>query len=94
MREVTGTLTSKSQVTIPLAARKALGLKPRDKVTFHIEGNVVRIERARSGIDATAGIISPLNRPEDWRRVRDEFERAVADEVSSDEEEGRAQAEQ
>lgn len=83
MRELSSTLTRRSQVTIPSAACKALGLKPHDRVNFRIEGNVVRIERARSVIDATAGMIEPLNLPEDWAQVREEFERAVADEVCS-----------
>ena len=36
MREITTTLTQRSQVTVPAEVRRLLGLKPRDKVTFTI----------------------------------------------------------
>ncbi len=38
-------ITSKGQVTIPIEIRKRLGLLPRTKVRFEVEGNAVRILR-------------------------------------------------
>ena len=39
-------ITSKGQVTIPVAFREKLGLLPDTEVTFALEGNAVKIYRA------------------------------------------------
>ena len=39
---------SKGQITIPKDVRKVLGVDPGDKVTFIVEGNVVRVVNAAS----------------------------------------------
>lgn len=41
-------ITSKGQVTIPLAIRRKLGLLPDTEVEFEVVGNVVRIRKAAS----------------------------------------------
>ena len=41
-------LTSKGQVTIPLEIRERLGLLPHTEVEFEIDGDAVRLRRARS----------------------------------------------
>jgi AbrB family looped-hinge helix DNA binding protein len=38
-------LTSKGQVTIPIAVREALGLRPGDEIGFVVENDTVRIMR-------------------------------------------------
>ena len=40
-------LTSKGQVTIPLAIRRRLGLLPMSEVEFDVVGDSVRIRKAR-----------------------------------------------
>jgi AbrB family looped-hinge helix DNA binding protein len=40
-------ITSKGQVTIPVEIRERLGLLPNSEVDFEVEGNAVRIRRAR-----------------------------------------------
>ena len=40
-------ITSKGQVTIPVEIRERLGLLPNSEVDFEVEGNAVRIHRAR-----------------------------------------------
>lgn len=40
-------ITSKGQVTIPVEIRERLGLLPNSEVEFAVEGNVVRIRKAR-----------------------------------------------
>jgi AbrB family looped-hinge helix DNA binding protein len=40
-------ITSKGQVTIPLAIREKAGLMPNTEVEFELEGKVVRIKPAR-----------------------------------------------
>ena len=41
-------LTSKGQVTIPLAIRERLGVLPNTEVEFDVVGESVRIRKARS----------------------------------------------
>ena len=50
MKEST-TMPSKGQVTIPKEIRKALGLKPGDRVIFEKEDNRVVIKPARTLLD-------------------------------------------
>jgi AbrB family looped-hinge helix DNA binding protein len=40
-------ITSKGQVTIPLEIREKLGLLPETEVEFEIDGNAVRVRRAK-----------------------------------------------
>ena len=40
-------LTSKGQVTIPLEIRERLGLLPHTEVEFEVEGDAVKIRKAR-----------------------------------------------
>ena len=40
-------ITSKGQVTIPLFVRERLGLLPQSEVEFEIEGDSVRLRKAR-----------------------------------------------
>ncbi len=81
MRERETTLTRKGQVTIPVEIRSRLGLKPRDKVVFELEGDVAKLRRAPSKVLKWYGSVTPRQTPEDFRKVRDEFEEAVAEEV-------------
>ncbi|MCX5866104.1 MAG: type II toxin-antitoxin system PrlF family antitoxin [Proteobacteria bacterium] len=76
------TLTQKGQVTIPLPIRRALKLKPRDRVVFELEGDTVRIKPFSSRLLAGFGAVKPHRRPEDFSRVRAQFEKAVAEEVT------------
>lgn len=78
MLEIETTVTQKGQVTIPAEVRKALGLKPHDKVTFELEGDVAKIKRATSKIRRWYGAVKPIESPEDFRKIREEFEEGVA----------------
>lgn len=50
--ESTAKLTSKSQTTIPLAVRKALGVGPEDRIVFRVlEGGRVEVEKAPNPAD-------------------------------------------
>jgi len=76
------TLTQKGQVTVPLPIRRALKLKPRDKVVFEIEGDTVRIKPFSSRLLAGFGAVKPHRHPEDFSRVRVQFEKSVSEEVA------------
>ncbi len=41
-------ITSKGQVTIPVEIRERLGLFPNSEVDFEVDGNAVRIRKARA----------------------------------------------
>jgi len=80
----TTTVTQKGQVTIPVAVRRQLGLKPRDRVVFESTDGTVTIRKAPSRVSAMFGSVQPRSRPEDFRKLREEFEQGVADEVMSE----------
>ena len=85
MQRFETSVTEKGQVTIPLEIRRIMGLQPRDKVHFEVEGDVVKIRRASSELLQWFGSVTPRNRPEDFREVHEAFEKAVAEEVASEE---------
>ena len=86
MTEHETTVTQKGQVTIPAEIRQALGIKPRDKVIFELEDEerVVRLRRAASKVERWYGVVTPKQRPENFKEVREQFEQAVAEEVSQE----------
>lgn len=84
MREYETTITEKGQVTIPQEIRRLIGLRPRDKVRFEVEGDVVKIRRASSRLLQGYGAVTPRNKPEDFQELREEFEKGVAKDVVSE----------
>ena len=79
-------LGEQRQVTITAEVRTLLGLKPRDRVVFEIDGHEVKLRPARSAILASYGAVTPITRPEDFRKVREQFEEDVAANVMADSE--------
>lgn len=53
-------LTSKGQVTIPQEMREALGLLPHSEVEFELDGDSVRIRKARKAQGRSAAIVARL----------------------------------
>ncbi len=72
MQEFETTVTEKGQVTIPQEIRRIMGLQPRDKVRFEV-------------VLQWFGSVAPKEKPEDFSIAREAFEKAVADEVVSEE---------
>ncbi len=81
MKELESTMTQKGQVTIPAAVRARLGLQPKDKVRFEVEGDEVKLKPAPSKLLAGYGAVPPRKQPEEWAQVREEAERLVAEDV-------------
>lgn len=81
MADLKPRMTQKGQVTVPVAVRRALGLKPRDRVEFAIEDGRAVLRKAASQLLASYGAVPPRQRPEDFRALREEYEQGVADEV-------------
>jgi AbrB family looped-hinge helix DNA binding protein len=73
-------LTSKGQVTIPKEVRKALNLKPSEKVIVIVEGNQAIIKPLRGNILDIGGSIKipEKGKPADFHRVREEVKRRIA----------------
>jgi len=73
-------LTSKGQMTIPKEVRKALNLKPSDKVIITVEGREAVIKPLRGNILDIGGSIkiSEKEKPLDFHRVREEVKKRVA----------------
>ena len=78
MKESLATITTKGQVTIPAEVRKALGLKPRDKVVFTLSEGEVKLEPSSSTLRAGFGAVKPQRMPEDFRRLRGKAREWVA----------------
>ena len=70
VQEHHGTVTQKGQVTIPLAVRRLLDVKPRDRVVFRVTDGRVEILPARITLEAAYGAVKPLTRPENWQALR------------------------
>lgn len=73
-------LTSKGQMTIPKEVRKALNLKPSEKVIIVIEGDQAIIKPLRGNILDIGGSIriSDKEKPVDFHKVREEVKKRVA----------------
>ena len=74
MGEYVATVTQKGQVTIPSELRRALGLKPGDKVAFNLIDGEVHLLPVRSRVMAGFGAVEPARKPEDFRKIRLEVE--------------------
>jgi antitoxin PrlF len=68
-------LTSKGQATIPVGVRKALRLKPGDRVAFEIVGQQVTLRRVdpldRAFMKLSEHAFTEWNSPEDEEAFRD-----------------------
>ena len=84
MQEFETTVTEKGQVTIPQEIRRIMGLHPKDRVRFEIEGDEVKISRASSRLIQGYGAVTPRTKPEDYENLRKTFEEGVAEDVASE----------
>ncbi len=83
---VATTVTEKGQVTIPAGVRRAMGLRPRDRVRFEwdAERGVAILHRvALTVADLYGAVETPAQRFNE-APMRDRFERGVADEVANE----------
>lgn len=78
MKEITSTISSKGQVTVPVEVRKRLGLKQGEKISFVIEdegeaGEVggVRLQAPKyRDVSALRGAAGSLKEPLTWTEMR------------------------
>lgn len=81
MTQITTTVTKRGQVTVPAQVRRMLGVKPKDKLTFVIEGKKVRLAPAAFTLETTFGSVRPSKRPEDFKRMTQAAKEAKAEET-------------
>lgn len=75
------TVTSKGQVTIPKKVREHLGIKPGDRLEFHIDetGNV-HLESGNKSIRALKGILPRPERALTLEKMNEAIARGAASE--------------
>ncbi len=67
VEEHIGTVSASGQITIPLAIREVLGVKPKDRVTFRVMEGRVELLPARMTLEEVYGAVKPRKRPENWK---------------------------
>lgn len=77
-------LTSKGQMTIPKEVRKALNLKPFEKVIIVVEGNQAIIKPLKGSLLDVGGSIKipEKEKPVNFRKVREEVKKRIAKRIA------------
>jgi AbrB family looped-hinge helix DNA binding protein len=78
-------LTSKGQMTIPKEVRKALNLRPSEKVIIVVEGNQAIIKPLKGNLLEIGGSIkiSKKEKPTNFKKVREEVKRRIARRIAT-----------
>ena len=66
-------ITTKGQVTIPQEFREALGLLPHSEVEFELDGDSVRIRKAKKSTSRGAAVIALMRGTSTSRLTTDEI---------------------
>ena len=76
-------LTSKGQMTIPKEVRKALNLRPLEKVIVVFEGDQAILKPLRGNLLDLGGSVKipEKEKPIDFRRVREELKKKMAQKI-------------
>ena len=82
MSEFVTTVTQKGQVTIPGELRKALNIRPKDKIAFELTDGEVRLRPMRSRLTAGYGAVKPKTKPEDFRGMRRQVQEEWGEEAA------------
>ena len=82
MTDITTTITRRGQVTVPVEVRRMLGVKPRDKVTFTIDGEKVHLAPAAFTLESAFGSVTPSKKPEDFKKIAEAAKDAKAEETA------------
>jgi AbrB family looped-hinge helix DNA binding protein len=77
-------LTKKSQVTLPKQIRDFLGVKAGEQISFIIEDNTVKIFPIKSKLEENFGKVKPLNKPEDFKQIREFVEQKIVQEAANE----------
>ena len=69
-QEFESSISSKGQVTIPLALRKKLGVKAKDKIVFRVEADEIRLAPAHSSLEDVYQSVTRLTTPKTLKEMR------------------------
>ena len=77
-------LTSKGQMTIPKEVRKALNLRPSEKVIIVVEGNQAILQPLRGNLLDIGGSVKITDgeKPIEFKKVREEVRKRVARKIA------------
>jgi AbrB family looped-hinge helix DNA binding protein len=78
-------LTSKGQMTIPKEVRKALNLRPSEKVIIVVEGNRAILQPLKGNLLDIGGSVKVADRekPIEFKKVREEVKKRVAKKIAT-----------
>ena len=77
--DVSATVTSKGQVTLPKAVRDALGLEAGDKILFRVHEDRAVLAKVPGFLDLAGSMpVPPGKKGASWSRIRAETWRRVA----------------
>ena len=78
-------VSEKGQITLPAEARRRIGIKPRSRVEVEVKGQEI-VVRPLQSISDVAGIFrdAAKGKSTDWKTIRSETERLVAEEVANE----------
>jgi len=91
-KEITASITSRGQVTVPAEIRDLLGLEEGGKVIFVLQDGKVTIKKPRFTMKSVGGSVPPLKRKLGWKEMVEIAHEEVAArylEKAAREEEGR-----
>lgn len=82
---LTTTITSKAQITIPKLVRESLGLKTGTKIDIFPtpDGGFVGRPKRKSNIMKFAGSLAHLDDGRSWKEIREQTEKLAAQELVS-----------
>ncbi len=87
MQQYHTTLTERGQVTLPVEIRKRLGVKPKEKVTFEVDGDTIRIVPSKYTVESVRGSVPALaerrSLAEIYDIAREEHARHILDEMNN-----------
>jgi AbrB family looped-hinge helix DNA binding protein len=78
-------LSSKGQMTIPKEVRKALNLRPSEKVIIVVEGNRAILQPLKGNLLDIGGSVKITGRekPIEFKKVREEVKKRVAKKIAT-----------
>lgn len=87
MSEQLSVMTRKGQITIPAEIRRRMGLQTGDKVAVILSPDKAKeavLRPASSVAQRTFGAVTPHQRPEDFKALRQAFMEGQAEEVTNE----------
>ncbi len=86
MKKYTTTVTERGQVTLPAHVRRLLGVRPKEQVTFEVEGNEIRLTPTHYTVESVRGIVPALSPhkslDETYQEAGEEYVRQTLDELN------------